>query len=222
MPADSSRPGVCPEDVDVTAGRDRSSCSRRTRQRKAIRRAPAFAGDALVAPPTTGWPTNGGNWYNRRYSPLDRDRSQQRRESERRVAHALAAARASARSTRAKRSRSSTTASSTSSRARTTCSRSASTSGEILWEYRANLDPANNAVCCGWTSRGVGLGDGKVFVGQLDGKLVALDQRTGRRRVVRASRALAGRLHDHERAALLRRPRLSRASRAASAAFAAA
>ena len=52
-------------------------------------------------------------------------------------------------------------------------------SGEILWEYRANLDPANNAVCCGWTSRGVGLGDGKIYVGQLDGKLVALDQRTG-------------------------------------------
>ena len=39
-------------------------------------------------------------------------------------------------------------------------------SGEILWEYRANLDPANTSVCCGWTSRGLGLGDGKVFVGQ--------------------------------------------------------
>jgi glucose dehydrogenase len=52
--------------------------------------------------------------------------------------------------------------------------------GQIRWEYRANLDPANNAVCCGWTSRDVGLGDGKVFVGQLDGKLVALDQATGR------------------------------------------
>ena len=38
---------------------------------------------------------------------------------------------------------------------------------------------ANDVVCCGWTSRGVGLGDGKVYVGQLDGKLVALDQRTG-------------------------------------------
>ena len=53
-------------------------------------------------------------------------------------------------------------------------------SGEILWEYRANLDPKNNAVCCGWTSRGVALGDGKIFVGQLDAKLVALDQRTGK------------------------------------------
>ena len=32
--------------------------------------------DSLVAPPTTSWPTNGGNWYNQRYSPLTQiDRS---------------------------------------------------------------------------------------------------------------------------------------------------
>ena len=38
--------------------------------------APAWKGDALVAPPTSGWPTNGGDWYNRRYSPLTQiDRS---------------------------------------------------------------------------------------------------------------------------------------------------
>src|SRR5690606_41999682 len=52
--------------------------------------------------------------------------------------------------------------------------------GEILWKYVSELDPGfENVVCCGWTSRGVSLGDGKVFVGRLDGKLVALDQRTG-------------------------------------------
>ena len=51
--------------------------------------------------------------------------------------------------------------------------------GEILWEYAANLDPEISTVCCGWTNRGVALGDGKVFIGQLDGRLVALDQRTG-------------------------------------------
>ncbi len=65
-------------------------------------------------------------------------------------------------------------------------------SGAILWEYRANLDATNTAVCCGWTNRGVALGDGKVFVGQLDGKLVALDQRTRQGRVVQ-SRPSAGR-----------------------------
>lgn len=52
-------------------------------------------------------------------------------------------------------------------------------SGEKLWEYRANLSFLISTVCCGWTSRGVGLGDGKIFVGQLDGKLKALDANTG-------------------------------------------
>ncbi len=51
--------------------------------------------------------------------------------------------------------------------------------GKHLWSYKANLNPEITTVCCGWTSRGVGLGEGKVFVGQLDGKLKALDQKTG-------------------------------------------
>jgi alcohol dehydrogenase (cytochrome c) len=51
--------------------------------------------------------------------------------------------------------------------------------GAILWKYQADLLDTIDAVCCGWTSRGVGLGDGKIYVGQLDGKLVALDQTTG-------------------------------------------
>ena len=36
-----------------------------------------------------------------------------------------------------------------------------------------------DVICCGWASRGVGLGDGQVYVGRLDGKLVALDQQSG-------------------------------------------
>ncbi|MEZ4701582.1 MAG: PQQ-binding-like beta-propeller repeat protein [Rhodothermales bacterium] len=51
--------------------------------------------------------------------------------------------------------------------------------GARRWTYEAHLDPNLTGICCGWTSRGVGLGDGMVFVGQLDGKLVALDERTG-------------------------------------------
>lgn len=53
-------------------------------------------------------------------------------------------------------------------------------SGRLLWQYTANLDPGISTICCGWTNRGVALGEGKVYVGQLDGKLVALDQRTGK------------------------------------------
>jgi len=52
--------------------------------------------------------------------------------------------------------------------------------GEILWQHAAELDPKIASICCGWTSRGVGLGAGKVFVGQLDGKLLALDEKTGK------------------------------------------
>jgi quinohemoprotein ethanol dehydrogenase len=51
--------------------------------------------------------------------------------------------------------------------------------GAILWQYEAQLDGLIDTICCGWTNRGLGFGDGKVFVGQLDGKLVALDRQTG-------------------------------------------
>lgn len=52
--------------------------------------------------------------------------------------------------------------------------------GDIRWHREGDLDPKISSVCCGWTSRGVAIGDGMVFVGQLDGRLVALDQQTGK------------------------------------------
>ena len=145
---------------------------------QAIDRAPAFRKDDLVAPPTDGWPTNGGNWANQRYSPLksiDRDNvknlkgvwrthlkgsgvgPQYSGEAQPLVYRGVIYVVTGADDVFAV----------------------GVDSGEILWEYRANLDPKNTAVCCGWTSRGLGVGDGKVYVGQLDGKLVALDQQTG-------------------------------------------
>jgi len=51
--------------------------------------------------------------------------------------------------------------------------------GKVKWKYDGGLDQAISTVCCGWLSRGVGLGDGKVYLGKLDGSLVALDQMTG-------------------------------------------
>jgi alcohol dehydrogenase (cytochrome c) len=53
-------------------------------------------------------------------------------------------------------------------------------SGAILWQYEAHVDSGITTVCCGWTNRGVAYGAGKIFAGQLDGKLVALDAKTGR------------------------------------------
>jgi quinohemoprotein ethanol dehydrogenase len=51
--------------------------------------------------------------------------------------------------------------------------------GGILWRYKANLDQTITGVCCGWDARGLAMGDGKIYLGQLDGQLVALDQKTG-------------------------------------------
>jgi alcohol dehydrogenase (cytochrome c) len=51
--------------------------------------------------------------------------------------------------------------------------------GEKRWVYQAELDREIDTVCCGWTSRGVAIGDGRVYVGQIDGAMVALDAETG-------------------------------------------
>jgi alcohol dehydrogenase (cytochrome c) len=54
--------------------------------------------------------------------------------------------------------------------------------GEVLWTYEPHLppDPLGEVVCCGWDNRGVAIGDGMVFVSQLNGNEVALDQATGK------------------------------------------
>jgi glucose dehydrogenase len=53
-------------------------------------------------------------------------------------------------------------------------------SGDIRWTYSPTMPVLSElAICCGQTSRGVAVGGGKVFIGQLDAKLVALDAKTG-------------------------------------------
>ncbi len=51
--------------------------------------------------------------------------------------------------------------------------------GEQIWAYTPDIPQEMDTVCCGWTTRGVAVGDGKVYVGLLDARLVALDQKTG-------------------------------------------
>ena len=53
-------------------------------------------------------------------------------------------------------------------------------SGEILWQYSANLEATITSVCCGWNNKGVAISEDNVFIGQLDGKLVALNRATGK------------------------------------------
>src|SRR5262249_59602054 len=36
------------------------------------------------------------------------------------------------------------------------------------------------AVCCGWVNRGLAMGEGLLFFGQLDANVVALDMKTGK------------------------------------------
>jgi quinohemoprotein ethanol dehydrogenase len=144
-----------------------------------IQRAPGYRPAELTALPRRDWPTNGGNLLNQRYSPLDRiDRSNvgglkgvwrvrldgsglgpmYSGEAQPIVYDGVVYVVTGANDVFAL----------------------SVDTGAVVWRYRADLDPGLTTVCCGWASRGVGLGDGKIFVGQLDGKLVALDQITGR------------------------------------------
>jgi quinohemoprotein ethanol dehydrogenase len=54
--------------------------------------------------------------------------------------------------------------------------------GRVIWTYEPKLppDPLGEVICCGWDNRGVAIGDGMVFVSQLNGDQVALDQETGK------------------------------------------
>jgi alcohol dehydrogenase (cytochrome c) len=138
----------------------------------------AFSGDRLRSLPTADWVTNGGNIYNQRYSPL----TQINRET---VAGLKGEWRARLRGSGLdpKYSGEATPLVYAGvvyiiTGADDVFALSVET-GEILWSYEANLDPDINVICCGWTSRGLSMGDGRIYVGQLDGKLTALDQRSG-------------------------------------------
>jgi len=52
--------------------------------------------------------------------------------------------------------------------------------GEILWERKSGIDQKITTVCCGWLNRGLAMGEGMVFLGQLDTNVVALDIKTGK------------------------------------------
>jgi quinohemoprotein ethanol dehydrogenase len=140
--------------------------------------APAFNAKQLSSQPRDGWITNGGNVLNQRYSPL----TQINRDT---VARLKPSWRVSLNG--------SGIASKYSGQGQPLVYDGVIymvtgaddvfaidvETGATLWTYFAHLDDKIDSVCCGWSSRGLALGDGKVYVGQLDGKLVALDQRTG-------------------------------------------
>src|SRR5262252_9411648 len=138
---------------------------------------PSFA--ALTAAPTTGWPTNGGNLYNQRYSPLTAINRAN-------VSKLRGVWRARLRGSGAAPQYSGFAqpivydgVAYVSTGANDVFALSIDT-GEILWQHAANLDPNITSVCCGWNNKGVAVSEDKVFIGQLDGKLLALDRATGK------------------------------------------
>src|SRR5215510_2516157 len=52
--------------------------------------------------------------------------------------------------------------------------------GEFLWEYWSGIDQKISTACCGWVNRGLAMGEGLLFFGQLDANVVALDMKTGK------------------------------------------
>ena len=137
-----------------------------------------FSAAKLTALPTTSWPTNGGNLYNQRYSPLTAiDRSN--------VAQLEGVWRARLRGSGTAPQYSGFAApivydgvAYVSTGANDVFALSID-NGEILWQYTANLDPDITSVCCGWNNKGVAISEDNVFIGRLDGRLVALDRATG-------------------------------------------
>jgi PQQ-dependent dehydrogenase (methanol/ethanol family) len=140
---------------------------------------PAFSAKELTAAPTTGWVTNGGNVYNQRYSPLSAINRNN-------VAELKPAWRTHLNGSGMETKHSGQAQPIVydgviyiATGANDVFAVDVET-GKILWTYEAHLDDEISVICCGWMSRGVAIGDGKVFSGQLDGKLVALDHETGR------------------------------------------
>src|SRR6202030_4027258 len=52
--------------------------------------------------------------------------------------------------------------------------------GQTLWSYEPKLDPITKKVLFSPYSRGVAVGHGMVFIGTVDGRGIALDQKTGK------------------------------------------
>src|SRR5215218_10378504 len=147
-------------------------------EQAAIKRAPALDADELTKDPRENWLTNGGTLANQRYSPLDElNTSTVARLKGVWMTHLGGAGVAAKYSQEAQplvydgviyvpTGNDDVFAVSVD-------------SGLVLWRYEAKLDQTISTVCCGWESRGVALGEGKVYIGQLDGNLVALNQKTG-------------------------------------------
>jgi len=138
-----------------------------------------FSTAALTAAPTTSWPTNGGNLYNQRYSALtviNRANVAQLKGVWRARLHGSGMA---PQYSGAGQPIVYDGVAYVSTGANDVFALSIAT-GEILWQYEARLEATISSVCCGWNNKGVAISEDKVFLGRLDGQLVALERATGK------------------------------------------
>ncbi len=144
-----------------------------------IEPAPAFSEDDLLEEPKDAWLTNGGTLMNQRYSPLDQIDTDNVKDLKGVWMTDLGGSGVAAKYSAEAQPIVYQGVMYVPTGADDVFAVSVET-GRVLWRYEAKLDQKISTVCCGWLSRGVALGDGKVYLGQLDGSLVALDQKTGK------------------------------------------
>jgi len=161
----------------LAADRDAASRESSAAAARPIVSSPAFTSSALMAAPAHAWITNGGDLYNQRYSPLTLlNRGN--------VAGLKALWRTGMGSGASPGNSGQTQILEydgtiyVSNGADDVLAVDVLT-GRIRWAYRAHIDPhAGNPI--GRSNRGVAMGAGRIYLGQLDGRIVALDQRTGK------------------------------------------
>ncbi|HEY2479322.1 MAG TPA: PQQ-binding-like beta-propeller repeat protein [Solirubrobacterales bacterium] len=151
-----------------------------TTEEGGIAAAPVFTSEELAAEAGKNWITNGGGTTNDRFSSLDEINTENVKELKgdwmTKIGQNATAAKFSAEGTAVEYEGTIYI----SDGADDVFALDAS-NGKILWTYEPKLppDPLGNVICCGWDNRGVAIGDGMVFLSQLNGDQVALDQETG-------------------------------------------
>jgi quinohemoprotein ethanol dehydrogenase len=144
---------------------------------RSIASSPSFTARELMALPRDAWITNGGDLFNQRYSPLtllNRDNVAGLRALWR-TGMGSGADFGNSGQTQILEYRGTLYVTNGADDAFAVDVRT----GRILWGYHGHPDPrSGNPI--GRSNRGAAMGGGRIYLGQLDAKLVALDQRTGK------------------------------------------